>query len=525
MEKGRSKSKNILFKALAGLFRVLFSRVVMYGVLVLLQILLVVSWLNNINEQLGKFYPVIYFLAFILVITIINRKWNPIFKLTWMLPMIVAPLLGCFAYIFIELQFGSRVLKKRLSTITDKTKRYLVQDEDIIRKLSIEDPGTANLAKYTSNYAAAPIYKNVGTKYFSSGEEMFPYLIEELEKAESFIFMEFFIIEEGKVWNSVLDILERKVKEGVEVRVIYDGLCSLFQLPPGYFQKLRKKRIKAKAFSRMIPLFTTTQNNRDHRKIVVIDGKTAFTGGINLADEYMNFKRRFGYWKDTGVMLKGDVVKSFTLMFLQMWNISEKTLSNFDRYINVDAETDKNEQGYVIGFADSPFDGEQIGENIYIDILNTAKRYVHIVTPYLILDYEMLQTLEFTAKRGVDVSIIMPGIPDKAYAYCLARSYYKELIEAGVKIYEYTPGFTHAKMFISDDEKAVVGSINLDFRSLYLHFECAAYIYKNPEVAKIEADYCETLKDCSMVTIMECKNRPLFYKICGQMLRIFAPLM
>lgn len=519
------KNRSGIFKVISGIARIIFSRVVLFALLILLQIYWFVLLADRVYEQLPFLDSLFTALSFIVIITIINRRWNPIFKLTWIIPIMIFPVVGILAYIFVEMQLGSRIIKKSITTITDKSKRYLLQDDELLRRLTIEDPNVANLARYMNEYACAPIYKNTVVKYFPSGEDMFPYLMAELDKAENFIFMEYFILEEGKVWNKVLDLLEQKVKEGVEVRVMYDGMCSLFQLPPGYFKKLRKKGIRSKAFSRMIPLVSTTQNNRDHRKIVVIDNKTAFTGGINLSDEYVNIKRRFGYWKDTGVMLKGDAVKSFTLMFLQMWNIDEKIVPNFDKYINLDYEAPDNNSGYVIGFGDSPFDDEQVGENVYMDILNTAKHYVDIITPYLILDNEMLQTLKFTAKRGVEVTIIMPGIPDKKYAYCLGRTYYRELIEAGVKIYEYTPGFTHAKMFISDDEKAVVGTINLDFRSLYLHFECAAYIYKNPEIAAIENDYKETLKECTNITVLECKNRPLYYKIAGQILRVFAPLM
>ena len=305
---------------------------------------------------------------------------------------------------------------------------------------------------------------------------------------------------------------------------MYDGMCSLILLPYGYPKELEKKGIRCKMFSPIKPTLSTYQNNRDHRKIVVIDGRTAFTGGVNLADEYINAKVRFGHWKDTAVMIKGDAVTSFTMMFLQMWNVTEKEQDDYPVYLREPLPVEGGE-GYVLPFGDSPMDNEQVGEQLYLDILNQAEDYVHIMTPYLILDDEMENALCFAAKRGVDVTLIMPHVPDKLYAYLLARTYYPELIEAGVKVYEYTPGFVHAKEFISDDSKAVVGTINLDFRSLYLHFECAAYIYRNPVVLEIERDFQATITKCKPVTLEECRRYPFFKRAAGRALRLFAPLM
>ena len=330
------------------------------------------------------------------------------------------------------------------------------------------------------------------------------------------------------MWDSILEILEQKVREGVEVRFMYDGMCSLMLLPYRYPRQMEAKGIHCKAFSPIRPMLCTIQNNRDHRKIVVIDGHTAFTGGVNLADEYINEKPRFGYWKDTAVMLKGDAVKSFTMMFLQMWNIWEKTPLSYEKYLCREippqsAEASKG--GFVMPYGDSPLDHEPVGKYVYVDILYQAKSYVHIMTPYLILDDETINALVFTAKRDVEVIIIMPHIPDKKYAFFLAHTYYEELLDAGVQIYEFTPGFVHAKVFTSDDEKAVVGTINLDFRSLYHHFECAAYMYQNPVVADIEKDFQETLKQCVKITKETCKAYPFYQKIAGKGLRLIAPLM
>ena len=350
----------------------------------------------------------------------------------------------------------------------------------------------------------------------------------ELEKAKRFIFMEYFIVERGEMWDSILEILERKVQDGVEVRFMYDGMCCLVLLPYSYPRELRTKGLKAKMFAPIRPALSTYQNNRDHRKILVIDGHTAFTGGINLADEYINRKVRFGHWKDTGIMVKGDAVTSFTMMFLQMWNITEKEPEDYGRYLR-DPEffypPELSMEGFVIPYGDSPLDQETVGELVYLDIINTARNYVHIMTPYLILNYELVQALQFAAKRGVETIIIMPHIPDKEYAFLLAKAHYEELIRAGVQIYEYTPGFVHAKVFTSDDEKAVVGTINMDYRSLYLHFECAAYIYRNEVIKDVERDFKETLAKSQVITLEECRHYPWYKKFAGRVLRLFAPLM
>lgn len=306
---------------------------------------------------------------------------------------------------------------------------------------------------------------------------------------------------------------------------MYDGTCTVSLLPHTYPERLKAEGIQCKVFNPIKPALSTTQNNRDHRKIVVIDGHTAFTGGINLADEYINEKERFGHWKDTAVMIKGEAVRGFTWMFLQMWDFDVRD-ENYEKYLNIEVPEPKEKQsGYVIPYGDSPLDDESVGELVYMDILNTARDYVHIMTPYLILDNEMMTALTYAAKRGVDVKIIMPGIPDKPYAFALAKTYYPELLRAGVKIYQYELGFVHAKVFTSDKSKAVVGTINLDYRSLYLHFECAAFLYKVEAIEKVEEDFQETLNQCKRITMEDYKNEKIITRFGGRMLRLFAPLM
>ena len=336
------------------------------------------------------------------------------------------------------------------------------------------------------------------------------------------------------MWGSILKILIDKAKEGVEVRVMYDGMLEVSTLPANYCKLLQEHGIAAKAFSPIRPVISSHYNYRDHRKILVIDGKVAFTGGVNLGDEYINREERFGHWKDTAVMLKGDAAASFTLMFLQMWNITE-TEPRFEPYMSICQEaarasggfsvTRGSSDGFVIPYCDCPLDEDKVGELVYMDILNRASDYVHIMTPYLILDGELETALKFAAQRGVDVKLILPGIPDKKLAFALAKSHYKRLIDAGVKIYEYTPGFVHAKVFVSDDMKAVVGTINLDYRSLYHHFECAAYLYKTECIPDIEQDFQDTLSRCRMVTRESIKNEKAFYKIMGSLMKFIAPMM
>ena len=359
--------------------------------------------------------------------------------------------------------------------------------------------------------------------YYPLGEDKFEAMLEELEKAEDFIFMEYFIIEEGYMWGRILDVLTRKAKDGVDIRVMYDGMCEMSTLPVNYWKLLEKEGVKAKAFSPIRPFVSSHYNYRDHRKILVIDGKVAFNGGVNLADEYINRKERFGHWKDTAVMVKGPAVSSYTLMFLQLWYIGNKN-PDYERFLNK-AEDTPQAKGYVMPYCDCPLDNDKVGESVYIDILYRATDYVHIMSPYLILDGALETALCFAAQRGVDVKLILPGIPDKIVANDLAKTHYRFLTDAGVKIYEYTPGFVHAKIFVSDDKKATVGTINLDYRSLYHHFECSTYLYKADCIADIEADFQETLKKSREVTAETIKAEKFSAKFIGEIVKFLSPLM
>lgn len=330
------------------------------------------------------------------------------------------------------------------------------------------------------------------------------------------------------MWQSILEILEKKAAEGVDVRIIYDGFGCLTTLPNNYPQILKEKGIKSVIFQKFRPFVNVVQNNRDHRKLCIIDGYTGFTGGINLADEYINYKERFGYWKDTAVMLQGEAVANMTVMFLSMWSVltREKAYPDYGRYMPHTYHPEPFEgKGYVQPFCDSPLDNEVIGENVYLNIISQAKKYVYICTPYLIVDNEMITALCLAAQRGVDVRITTPGIPDKKMVFLLTQSYYSQLIKNGVKIYEFSPGFLHAKSFVCDDQVAVVGTINLDYRSLYLHFEDGVWICNNDVVEDIYKDYTDTLKQCVPVSLDFCENRSIAVRMGQSILRLFAPLL
>ena len=515
-------------KAKRHLLTLLFSRTIVFCLLVLVQIAIFVFGILYMTEYQTTFYIVMTIISFGVVIHIINKKGNPAFKMAWIIPILLVPVVGASLYIFCTLQLRTRYLAERLITLGKETDPYMEQDKEVLEELRATKPANANLAYFLRNQVGYPLYQNTSIRYFPLGEKKFQELLTQLNRAEKFIFMEYFIIEKGVMWAAVLEVLEKKVKEGVEVRLMYDGTCEIDMLPEHYPRYLKSLGIQCKVFSPIKPILSTHQNNRDHRKICVIDGKVAFTGGVNLGDEYINQKKRFGHWKDTAIMLEGDAVQSFTIMFLQMWNITNNTHKypeQYENYLTTPAEGKRSALGYVIPYGDSPYDDENVGEQVYLHILSHSKKYVHIVTPYLIIDNEMLTNLVYTAKCGIEVIIIMPHIPDKWYAFALAKTYYAELLEAGVQIYEYTPGFVHAKMFVSDDDTATVGTINLDYRSLYLHFECGAFIYSNPVVKEVEKDFQDTLRKSQKVTLAEVKNRPFIIKAVGNVLRLIAPLM
>jgi cardiolipin synthase len=379
--------------------------------------------------------------------------------------------------------------------------------------------------RYLQEYTGFPVYTRTMTEYYPSGEAFFRQLMPELEKAESYIFFEFFILRRGKMLDPIIDLLERKVRQGLDVRFIYDDLGCFMSLPSDFKQSLEKKGIQCIIFNPFKPIVTSMQNNRDHRKIISIDGKTAFTGGINLADEYINAVERFGHWKDTAIKLEGEAAWGLTLIFLQMWNIEKKQNEDYASFYPWKTKPcDVPSDGYVLPYADSPIDEENVGEHVYIQIINNAKEYVYINTPYLVVDDNLLSALTLAAKSGVDVRIITPHRWDKKVVQICSQSYYRQLILAGVKVYEYSNGFNHSKTFVSDDKVATVGTTNLDFRSLYLHFECGVWLYKNQAVLAVKEDFLNTIPLSHQITLKDCV-RNAFQRVIQDLLRLFAPLM
>lgn len=442
---------------------------------------------------------------------------------TWLLIVLPFPIIGTLLLAYTKLDLGYRGMKGAIQSNIDRSSGILKQDEQALEELKQRHTSNYNLVQYLENVNGHfPVYRHTKTTYFPSGEAKFEEMKNQLLKAEKYIFLEYFIIDEGNMWGEILAILKQKVQEGVEVRVMYDGMIEFSTLSFDYKKRLEKIGIQSRVFASVTPFLSTYYNYRDHRKILLIDGKVAFTGGVNLADEYINKIERFGYWKDTALMVEGPAVDTFLVLFLQMWTYSNERLDVTPYMVEHEAF---DTPGFVVPYGDIPLDKDKVGENVYIDILNHARDFVHIMTPYLILDGELLHALKFAAERGVDVSIIMPGIPDKRTVYYLAKTYYPTLLESGVKIYEYTPGFVHAKVFVSDNSRATVGTINLDYRSLYHHFECATYLYRTDSVLAIEEDFQATKAKCHQVTVADVENLPFYQKALGLLAKLVAPLM
>ena len=522
-----SEERRLLKKGKRGILNVIFGRTMLVVLTLALQVGLLVAVFSSLRSVQGML-PIYYVLLLLLygatILHLVNKRSEPTTKITWILLVVLAPPVGLALYLFVELDIGHRVLNRRLGEVMEETAALLPERMPEPEGAFDAAEELEGLARYTWAHGRFPLYDNTAARYLPSGEASLEAMLEDLRAAKDFIFLEFFIIEEGYMWGRVLKVLEDKAAEGVEVRLLYDGTCALFRLPYRYPEMLGKLGIKCKMFSPIRPVISAHYNNRDHRKILVVDGRVAYTGGVNLADEYVNRIELFGHWKDVSLRLEGPAVRAFTLMFLQMWNVDESG-DRYAHFLTAPVSAPKDAPGWVLPYGDSPVDNERVGELVYTDILSRAQRYVHIMTPYLILDTEMLAALTFAAKRGVEVCLLLPHIPDKRYAFALAKTHYGELMQAGVRIFEYTPGFVHAKVFVSDDRKAVVGTVNLDYRSFYLHFECAAYLRDVPAVADVEADFQATLAKSHEVTLEDLRRIPLTTRLAGWLLKVVAPVM
>jgi cardiolipin synthase len=465
-------------------------------------------------------------ISVLIVLYISNKDDVPEYRMGWILIIMVTPLFGGIMYLLLGEKRPALAMRAQLERGRAIHDELLGQVGEVALELREKAPRAIGTFQYVADKGTFPFRKNTEVKYYALGERQYEDMLLELKKAEHFIFLEYFIIEEGEMWNSILEILTEKAGEGVDVRLIYDDMGCVARIPSKYCEKIEALGIKCVAFNRFVPFFSAVMNHRDHRKIMVIDGLVAFTGGVNLADEYINRKVLFGHWKDTGVRLSGEAVWNFTVMFLEMWNSFRPTDGEFDRF-RPEASENTRSDGFVQPFSDSPLDGETVSLNVYHDILAQAKSYVYIFTPYLAISDELQISLCQAAKRGVDVRIVLPGIPDKKVAYRLTRTYYKSLMKAGVKIYEYTPGFLHAKSYVCDDEIAVVGTINMDYRSLYLHFECGVLMYGCSAIADIRDDALRTFEVSHEVTADDRSKGPVynfFWLMFDSVLRVFATL-
>ncbi|OON97914.1 MAG: cardiolipin synthase [Epulopiscium sp. Nele67-Bin005] len=507
--------------------KMLFSRNFAMAMLVLFQMVLLVGVILRLTEYFVYLYAVFMIISLVMVIIIVNRTDNPAYKLTWIIFISIFPLVGGISYLLFGGKQVTTNFRKKVQTVMDQTLDLARQDQQILDELEAQDKSIYNQANYIYRHSLSPIYKNTETEFLPSGEIYFERLKEELRKAKHFIFMEYFIVDQGSMWDEIVEIMAEKAQAGLDVRMMYDDGGTILLLPFKYNEYLESFGIKTVIFNKMKPILSMRMNNRDHRKISVIDGYVGFTGGVNLADEYINKIERFGHWKDAGICLKGDAVWNLTMMFLQIWNFATNTYeTDFDKYKphTYYKEAFAND-GYVQPYGDSPLDDEIVGENVYLNIINRAKDYVYISTPYLIIDNELVTALTLAAKSGVDIRIMTPHIEDKWYAHTLTRSHYGQLILAGVKIYEYTPGFVHSKTFVSDDEIGVVGTINMDYRSLYLHFECAVWLYKSKAVLQIKDDFLQSLEVCQEIYLEDTYNVKLATRIIRALLKILAPIM
>ncbi len=458
-------------------------------------------------------------------VQIVNDRTNDdTYKVAFLFAIVALPVIGAIFYLMSRWDF----IRNRFTRASDQAKEHFQaqyrQDMQILEEFEKLDPQAHKTAFFLWFQERFPIYKNSKVEYFASGESQFEAIKRELRRAEHFIFLEYFIIQEGEMWDEIVEILLEKVAQGVEVRLLFDGTNMITKVPLRFPEELRKMGIDVRVFKPIIPVLTLYHNHRDHRKILVVDNYCAFIGGINLADEYINRLKRFGHWKDTGTLAYGKSVSSYTLMFLTMWNVSGNTLEDPSPYL-MEHPVDYKEGAYIIPFGDDPYGKNRIGKDVYSHIINQATDYIHITTPYLILNEELRSILVHAAESGVDVKIITPHIPDKKLVFLLTRSNYKELLRGGVKIYEYTPGFIHAKSIVSDNIKSVVGSINLDYRSLYLHYECGSYYYDEVFAKKLEEDFQETLAQSQEFTLEMTYKFSKRHRVLGRILRVFAPMM
>ncbi len=504
----------------------LFSRVVLVSVGIALQLafwLVLYLYLTFISAPL---YIIFTAIGLIIVLFILNQRINPSYKILWAILMVASPVFGVAIYFF----GGRSSIRPRMRRKFEELQvnnRYLLEEDETLRdKIQLQDLNAAHQSSYIRDYGGYPLQVHTKCRYYTSGEEMYEPFLKSLQDAKHYIFLEFFIIDQGEFWDELRELLIEKAEEGLDVRLIFDDMGCITRMPWHFYKELQEKGVQCAAFNPYRPIINIVFNNRDHRKICVVDGYIAYTGGVNLADEYVNFKQPFGYWKDTAISLEGEAVWNLTEMFLEMWSFVSGVSVHFEDYLPHVYHPDPfMGEGYVQPYCDTPLDHEMIGENVYMNMIHEAREYLYICTPYLIIDNEMMTSLCLAAKSGVDVKIITPGIPDKKMIFMVTESYFEQLIESGVEIYKFKPGFIHSKSFVCDDRYATIGTINLDYRSLYLHFENGVWLYDHPVIQYMKEDFLDTLGQCHLVTLNDCLNRSIFLRGFESILRLVGPLI
>lgn len=504
------------------LINTLFSKMMVMGYIILFQLVLLFISLNYLSTSFKPISIALEIFSIIMVIYVYNRNDNPSYKLAWIALILIMPTAGGVLYLLFGGKKVSKELRRIVLTSEHDTEGIINQEEKLIHELKNESIEASKQANYLWKHGGFPCYSNTKTTFIKSGEDYYQHLIEELNKAEKFIFLEYFILEEGKMLNGILEILAQKVQQGIDVRLMFDDAGSIAKLDQHFDKKLRKLGIKFKIFNPLRAKLIIQMNNRDHRKLTVIDNKVGFCGGINLADEYINEKEIYGHWRDQAVMLEGSGVSSLTFMFLQFWNFG---ISNKDDFYECLKLYPSEDDGYVTPFSDSPTDDESVGYFAHLNIIHSADKYIYIQTPYLILDNVLKDGLTLASKNGVDVRIMVPHIPDKKYVNQVTKSNYEALLASGVRIYEYTPGFVHAKTIIADDEFGVIGSINFDYRSYFLHFENGIWMYKSKAILDCKSDFLQTLEKCKEITYEEYMKTNAIVRILRSVLNLFSPLL
>lgn len=521
------KGKNLLKQ-------LILSKTFMFAILALLQIVVFLFIIKYFTDSGGTAYYIITLISVAVLIAVLEQdELNPAYKLMWIIIIVIMPVTGTVFYLL----WGHRTVprrKQRLFLDIDKrANSACTQDPRVLAALKQHNPYLGLSADYLLKQGAAPVYAGNEVEYFTIGEEFFPVFLSTIKKAKKYIYMEYYIYEDGYMLDTTCEILRQKVAEGVDVRVMIDGFGSLFKLPPSYRKKMESWGIKVQEFA---PIEFTVHlsdyamlNHRDHRKVTVVDGIYGFSGGLNFADEYINRVERFGLWKDTSFLIKGPAVYNMVVMFLRNWDQCNNTESDYESYRlpapALPQEEISFEKGFVQPYCDSPLDNENISENAYLNIIHQATDYVYICTPYLILDNEVITSLTLAAKSGVDVRILTPGIPDKKTVFLVTQSYYPVLLKAGVRIFEYTPGFNHGKMYVSDDHVAIVGSANMDYRSLYLHFENCVSFYGGGIVGEVKQDMLNCFDVSKEITLDDTTKLPLPRRLLQIIARFFAPMI